>query len=176
MIEYETKVLDIDKEKIISMLRELWAQESEEVFYKRWVYVIKDEWDDVEFIRIRDDGKHTTMTWKWRNGYDVWATQEIELVVDDSEKINLILSKLVFKEMFYRENYRKKFNLWDTEFCIDTRPMIPPYLEIESFSVEKINEWLDLLWLQGKDVWDLWSRWIYSRYWIDVDAQSRLTF
>jgi hypothetical protein len=66
--------------------------------------------------------------------------------------------------------------LGDIEFCIDTRPKIPTYLEIEWSSEEKVHQGLELLWLTGKDVWDIWVIETYERYGIDLMSHQVLKF
>ncbi|MEI7918900.1 MAG: hypothetical protein WCH65_01440 [bacterium] len=51
-----------------------------------------------------------------------------------------ILKKLKREVMVYQENKRKVYVYNEIEFCIDSRPKIPTYLEIESTSVEKVKE------------------------------------
>ena len=62
-IEYEVRVLEIDKDEIQSKLRELNAVLIEDVFQKRYVYdfkpVLPNKW-----IRLRTNGEKTTLTYK----------------------------------------------------------------------------------------------------------------
>jgi len=71
---------------------------------------------------------------------DVGSTKELETEVEDFDTIAELLQKLERQNMVYHENKRKVYSRNDVEFCIDTRPMIPTYLEIEAPSKEQVNE------------------------------------
>ena len=86
-----------------------------------------------------------TITYKKKSGQGIDETEEIEVNVDDFEKAAQILNKLNFSERKYQENRRKFYRLGDIEFCIDSWPRIPTYLEVESHSEEKVLEGLSLL-------------------------------
>jgi len=40
----------------------------------------------------------------------------------------------------YQENYREIWKIKDTEICFDERPMIKPYVEIESPTLVELKE------------------------------------
>jgi len=71
---------------------------------------------------------------------DVGSTKELETEVEDFDTMAELLQKLERQNMVYHENKRKVYSRNDVEFCIDTRPMIPTYLEIEAPSKEQVNE------------------------------------
>ena len=56
-----------------------------------------------------------------------------------------IMQKIERKDSAYMENKRKVYVRDDVEFCIDTRPMIPSYLEVEAPSKEQVEEVLKLI-------------------------------
>ena len=177
MIEYETKVLDINRDVLISKLRELWAEEFDEVLLKRRVFKLpQEDGGDGRFIRLRDEWDKITLTYKERKWEWLGNTQEVEIIVDDFEKTYEILSKVHWYARFYQENKRHKFVLWDIEFCIDTRPMIPTYIEIESNSSQKVEEWLKMLWLEWKDEWNISVLLTYQKYWIDLHKFEKIMF
>jgi len=172
--EYETKVLDIDVDEIDKKLLRLGAKKEPEVLMKRWVFDInssKNEW-----IRLRNDGKKSTITYKHRINTNIYGVEEIEVEVKDFNKTFKILSKLSFKGIYYQENKRIAYKLKDIEFTIDIWPKIPVYLEVESSSEEKVKQGLVLLGLENEDignvpVWD-----VYSRYGIDLHDFKELKF
>lgn len=176
--EYETKVLEINVVDIEKKLQECWARLSKDTtLMKRWVFDIESHSEGKwKWIRLRQIGNKSTITYKNRNWNDIWATEEIETEVQDFDKMATILKQLQWNVMAYQENKRKVYLLNDIEFCIDSWPMIPPYLEIESSSKEKVHEWLELLWLEGKDEWDIWVIEIYQKYWIDLHSYQELKF
>ena len=173
-IEYEVQVIDIDVVKVINRLEEIWAEFISENFMKRWVFTMNDETQ--EWIRLRDNWDKVTVTYKKRWSTEIWKTEEIEIVVDNFENTAEILNKLNFLDKYYQENKRTVYKLDDIEFCIDSWPKIPTYLEIESDSEEKVKEWLKLLWLESHVYWDFWSIRIYEKYWLDIHSFKTLKF
>ncbi|MBI2530578.1 MAG: class IV adenylate cyclase [Candidatus Diapherotrites archaeon] len=172
--EFETKVLDIDVAEIERKLLALGAKREPEVLMKRWIFDIdpsKDEW-----IRLRDNGHKTTITYKCKSGSGISETEEMEVEVGNFEKAAEILSKLEFKGKYYQESKRVLFKFRDIEFTIDTWPKLPSYLEIESSSEERVKEGLTMLKLQNKDVGNLSIKGIYSRYGIDLHSFKSIKF
>jgi len=172
MREFETKVLDIDPKSITEKLISLGAVQKVELFLRRWVFIIQDR----EWIRLRDDGHQITLTYKRKIGSGISETEEIEVEVNNFEETALILSHLGFKESYYQENKRIPFVLNDTEFMIDTWPGLPPYLEVEANSEEKVLEGLHLLGLKGCDVGNLSVNDICARYGKNLHGCKELKF
>jgi adenylate cyclase class 2 len=131
---------------------------------------------EYDWIRLRHNGKNTTLAHKKKTGQDISETEEIEVIVDDFDKTAEILSKIGFKNSYYQENKRHFFKLNAIEFCIDTWPKIPSHLEVESFSEEKVLEGLRLLGLEGKDSGNLSIKDIYLKYGIDLHSFNAIKF
>ena len=177
--EFETQVLDIDKEEIIRKLRELKAMEEPEVMQKRWVYDIEPctKESTGEWIRLRQVGeKKPTLTYKNRSGKGINQTQEVEVEVGDFEKMDILLSKAGIRGNYYQENRRHKFVYSDIEFTLDTWPMIPTFLEIEAKSEKEVNEGLELVGLKGKDSGHIGTIAIYDKYGIELHSMKELKF
>lgn len=174
--EFETKVLNINPEEIVRKLKELGAAETPEVLMRRYVFDIESS--NIEFIRLRDNGQKTTLTYKYKvqGNTSVGETVEIEIEVSDFDKTAKILSKLAFWRIFYQENKAHIFRLNGIEFSINTWPMIDPFLEIEASSYEKVKEGLDMLGLDGKDEGDLDLKEIFKLKGIDIHSQQSLKF
>jgi adenylate cyclase class 2 len=174
--EYETQVLDTDTKAIIEKLRELGAEETPEVFQKRWVFDINPNGCH-EWIRIRTNGKKSTICYKTRTDHSVGGTEELEVEVDDFEQAAELMSNLKFYiDKFYQENRRHAFALDGIEFTIDTWPMIPPVLEIEAKSEANVKKGLKLLGLEGKDHGHHGYIAIYKKYGIDLHKHKVLKF
>lgn len=176
--EYETKVIDINVAETEEKLHKLWAALLEdEVLMKRRVFDVEphsgNKW---KRFRLRQKGDKTTLTYKERNGLDVGSTLELETKVGDFEIMAEMLQKLERGTMVYQENKRKVYSRNDVEFCFDTRPMVPTYLEIEAPSKEQVEEALKLLWLEGKDVWDMWMIELYAKHGLDLHSYKVLKF
>jgi len=172
--EFETKVLDINVNEIEKKLKKLGAKKEPEVLMKRWVFDIdpsKDEW-----IRLRDEGKKIIISYRYKSGTGISETEEIEVEVANFEKAAKILSKLQFKGKYYQENKRILYTFDDIEFAIDSWPKIPPYLEIESSSEEKVKQGLKLLGLEDKDIGNPPVKDVFSRYGIDIHSFKEFKF
>lgn len=174
--EIETKVINIDPEKIIAKLRQLDAEETAEKLLQRYVFDMESA--NSEWIRLRTDGQKTTITYKnkIKGNTAVGKTIEIEVEVADFDKTAQILSKMPFKSIFYQENKTHIFKLNGIEFSIDTWPMLEPYLEIEAESLEKVQEGLRLLGLEGQDIGDKDVKVIYQEKGIVLHAYPELKF
>ncbi len=179
--EFETQVLSIDPKTIAEKLRALGAKETPEFLQKRYVFDLEclnhlhpgmGRW-----IRLREADGKTTLTYKNKGGTGISDTDEIEIEVEDFGKMEQILNKLTcFTGQYYQENKRTKFILDGTEFNIDHWPLIPPFLEIEASSPEKVQNGLKLLGLENKENahWGLIN--IYSKYGIDLHGYKEMRF
>ncbi len=174
--EFETQILDIDKEEIIKKLQSLGAREDKEFFMRRWVYDINPTGCS-EWLRLRTNGHKTTICYKKRKNHSIDGTSEIEVVVDDFEKTHELISRLNFYcDMYYQENKRVNFYIDDIEFALQDWPMIPTVLEIEAKSKEGVKKGLQLLGLEGKDNGHHGFIAIYKKYGIDLHKMKILKF
>jgi adenylate cyclase, class 2 len=176
--EYETKILDINVAEIEKKLTELWAALIKpETLMKRRVFDVQAHSGNTgKRFRLRKQWDKTTLTYKERWWLDIGSTKEIETEVADFDIMAELLQKLEWQTMVYQENKRKVYSRNDVEFCIDTRPMIPTYLEIEAPSKEQVEEALKKLWLEGKDVGDMWMIEIYENHDINLHDHKVLKF
>jgi len=177
--EHETQVLDVDVENIKRKLRELGAEEFDEVLQKRKIFDIKCLEDEGigEWVRLRQVNDKTTLTYKHRKSTEIDGTEEIEVEVEDFDKTAALLSKLsCWTAYYYQENKRIKFVLDDIEFTLDAWPKIPVFLEVESNSEEKDKQGLKLLNLEGKDVGHIGLLKIYRKYGIKLHDYKEIKF
>lgn len=142
--EYEVRVLEIDKVEIERKLKNLGAQLQWDHLQKRYVYDFIPKIDG-KWIRLRTNGDMTTLTIKNVVSSKIDGTQELEIVVDDFEKTNLILNELGFVAKGYQENRRCQYILDGVEIDIDSWPLIPTYLEIEGKSEQDVYQVLEKL-------------------------------
>ncbi len=176
--EYETKILDINVNEIETKLNKLWAALIKpETLMRRRVFDVQAHSQNTgKRFRLRQQGNKTTLTYKERWWLDIGSTKELETEVSDFDIMAELLQKLERQTMVYQENKRKVYSRNDIEFCIDTRPMIPTYLEIEAPSKEQVEEALKILWLEWKDVGDMWMIEIYKNHNIDLHSYNILKF
>lgn len=142
--EYEVRILDIDKEKIIKKLEELGAKKESEFNYKRRVYNFNPP-TDYKWIRLRTDGRKTTLTIKKIESFSIDGTKEMEIEVSDFEETNKMLEEMGYKAHTYQENKRIRYVLNNVEFDIDSWPYIPTYLEIEGKDEVSVKKMLEVL-------------------------------
>lgn len=142
--EYEVRILEVNRDEIISKLEKLNAVFQWDHIQKRYVYDLIPKVDG-KWIRLRTNGEKTTLTIKNIVSSAIDGTQELEIEVDDFEKCNLILKDLGFEPKGFQENKRCQYILNDVEIDIDDWPMIPTYLEIEGPSEEAVYQTLEAL-------------------------------
>lgn len=145
--EFETRILDIKKEEIISKLESIGAKKIFSNKFRRYVFDFDPTGN--RWIRLRDEGYRVTLTYKSRQNTSITGTEEIETTVSDFDNTALIIKQIKFENIFYQENKRTLYKLHDIEFCIDEWPRIPAFLEVESFSEDNVYKGLKLLNLEN---------------------------
>ena len=129
-----------------------------------------------KWFRLRQQGDKTTLTYKERSSLEIGSTKELETEVADFDVMTEILQQLERQTMVYQENKRKVYSRNDSEFCIDTWPQVPTYMEIEAASKEQVQETLKLLGLEGQDVGDMGMIELYEKHGIDLHGIKELKF
>lgn len=174
--EYEIRVLEINKEEMIKRLEELGAKLNGKFEQKRYVYDLRPV-EKGKWIRLRTNGKVTTITYKDIVSNTIDGTKEVEFEVQDFSKANEFLEKIGFKNRSYQENERIQYILNDVEIDIDSWPMIPTYMEIEGKSEEQVINVKNLLNIDESKVTTLNCDDIYKQiYKIDISKIKKLKF
>jgi len=173
--EIECRILEINPDKIQQKLLEIGAKKITERNMKRYVYDI-DSNEDHTWIRLRDNGEKITLAIKEIHTDEIDGTKEIEVDVSDFEKTNTILNKLKYTHKAYQENKRISYKFKDVEVEIDFWPKIPPYIEFEAKSKEKIEEVVNLLGFKMADTTCLNNIKIYEKYGINLHEHKELKF
>ena len=175
-IEYEVRVLEIDKDKLIKKLNEIGAKFNGEYNQKRYVYNTVPKCDG-KWLRLRTNGKETTLTYKSVEKDTIDGTKELEIKVDDFNKTNELLEIAGIKAKGYQENNRVQYVLDDVEIDIDTWPMIPTYVEIEGKSEESVLNIIKKLGINDKKITTLDVQSLYKEiYNIDITKIDVLKF
>ena len=175
-IEYEVRILEINKEEIQGKLNELNAVLVEDVLQKRYVYDFKPAIPQ-KWIRLRTNGNKTTLTIKNIESTKIDGTKETEIEVSDFDTTNEILRELGYEPRGIQENKRIKYNLNGVEVDIDTWPKIPTYLEIEGSSETEVYNTLEQLGIPKEKATSLDVQSIYKEiYGIDLDKEPNLAF
>jgi predicted adenylyl cyclase CyaB len=96
-------------------------------------------------IRIRDEGDKITFTVKQKNEgtYD----SEWEVIVNDYNMIDKMLTELNIKKKYEMEKYREIYVTKNgkNEIVFDHYPGLPPYMEIESSSEIELKKTMKIL-------------------------------
>jgi len=175
-IEYEARVLDIDKEKLEEKLNSLGAKKVADYNYKRRVYDFKPI-NNSKWIRLRTDGIDTTLTIKEYDKNSIDGTKEMEIKVSDFEETNNMLNELGYIAHTYQENKRTRYLLNGTTIDIDTWPYIPTYVEIEGKGTDDVKKMIDLLELDKNKVTTLDVQSVFKGFYkIDVKNMPILRF
>ena len=174
--EYEIRVLEINKEEIVNKLKKLGAIMKGNFKQKRYVYDLKPA-ENGKWIRLRTNGKVTTLTYKDIVSNTLDGTKEVEFEVEDFDKANEFLEKIGFINRSYQENERIQFILNNVEIDIDSWPMIPTYMEIEGKSEEEVLNMKKVLNIDESNVTTLNCDDIYRKiYKIDISKIKELKF
>lgn len=173
--EYEVRVLDVDFDSIMQRAESIGAVKKGVYYQRRIVYDFipaqKGRW-----IRLRSNGKESTLTIKEIKSLRIDGVKELEVVVSDFDSTNEILGKLGYLPRTYQENFRVEYMLDGVNLDMDKWPGIPPYLEIEGQSENAVVEMLERMGLNFKDVTTMDVDLVYNNYGIILDEIRNLTF
>ncbi|PIV45337.1 MAG: adenylyl cyclase [Candidatus Nealsonbacteria bacterium CG02_land_8_20_14_3_00_37_10] len=183
--EIEVKFLNIEPREIEKKLKKIGAKKIFDKFYRRRIF----DYPDLRlhkkgaWIRIRDEGGKTTLTFKQRLGIKSHdgkindeGMREIEIEVKGFGETANFLRSIGLKEKFYEENRRIRYKLGEIEFDIDFWPKLKPYLEIEAPSWEEIDKAIDLLEFDAKDKKIFSTYQIYQLAGINEEDYREITF
>ena len=138
-IEYEVRFLEINKDSLVKKLKSIGAIEVGDWFQIRKTFDLINPQQN-SWLRLRTNGEITTLTVKEINSAKIDGTKEAEVVVNDFDEMDRILTKIGLKARNYQENRRHQFKYKNTEIDIDTWPLIPTYVEIEGKDEQTIKE------------------------------------
>ncbi|MFZ5365296.1 MAG: class IV adenylate cyclase [Patescibacteria group bacterium] len=173
--EYEVKILEINIDEVIDKLNKLGADKVSEKMQRRYIYDFNPKKDN-SWIRLRTDGEKTTLTVKEIQNDRIDGTRELEIIVDDFEKTNLLMEKLGYFVKSYQENKRTRYILDNIEIDIDSWPQIPPYLEIEAGSAAEVESMAERIGFNPSRITSMNTIDVYKKYGIDLDSIKELKF
>ena len=176
--EYEVKILDIDTDNVIKLLKKIGATKIAERCMRRYVYDLKLDKENKcgKWIRLRDNGEKVTLAVKDIIHKGIDGTKEIEVEVKDFEKTNKLIKEIGFSPQSYQENKRVSYKLGDIDFEIDTWPKIPSYLEIEGKSIEDVKKAVQLLGFKMEDTTSIGVTDVFKKYGLDINKFKELKF
>lgn len=173
--ENEVRVLDIDVDQFISLLKERGATYVDTYFQQRYVYDLKPK-QTGKWLRLRTNGKETTLTIKHIESDKIYGTKELEIVVSDFDTTYSILKELGYQEKGYQENKRIHYLLDGVEIAIDSWPHIPTFVEFEGNSPSTVMDVVRKLGFDENQITTLDVDSIYRHYDYDLDSIYDLRF
>ena len=185
MEEFEVKFLGIDPETIEAKILKLGGIKKFDRVFHRAVFDYADLRLDKQaaWVRVRDEGDKTTMSFKQRLGWnpddphsnDTGMIEE-EVVVSNFETACKILRHIGLTDKFFMENRRVQYMLEGVEVDIEYWPMLEPYLEIEADSWVAVDETILRLGLNPAEKKLFSTTQIYAQQGIDDKDYQILTF
>ena len=132
--------------------------------------------DKNKWIRLRTNGKKSSLTIKEISSDNIDGTRESEIEVSSFDTTHSMLKELWYQHKSYQENKRESYILDDVNIEIDSWPMIPTYLEIEWKSEKSILDIVIKLWYNINDVTSINTKRVYNHYGINLEEHKNLTF
>lgn len=180
--EIEAKFLEVNPKELDHKFTALGAKKQYKKLFRRYVFDYPDLRlnNKSAWLRLRDEGQKVTFTYKQRTGVKPGSQdsgmKEIEVQVSDFDNTAEILLAIGLKPKFYEENWRTLYILDDVELCIDEWPMIPPYLEIEADSWDKVDGTAKKLGYDPKQKLIGSTMQVYEKYGINEMEYKVITF
>lgn len=102
------------------------------------------------WVRVRDEGNKTTLSYKQLNDRTVHGTKEVTVTVDNFENTCVFLESIGLERYAFQETKRESWRLGGAEIELDTWPWIPSFVEIEAKSEAELRDAATMLELDLK--------------------------
>lgn len=137
--EIEAKFVNIDINTIRSKLQDVGAVLVQPMRDMQRVTIDTPDLKKKDaFVRIRNEGDKTTVTYKQFNSLSLDGVKEIEIKVDDFNTTVALFKEAGLVYGSLQESRRETWKLSDVEIVIDEWPWLNPYIEIEAPSEELV--------------------------------------
>ena len=144
--EIEVKFVDIEIENIRNRLKEVGAVLEQPMRLMRRALIDNEALDARHaFLRIRDEGDRTTMTFKQFDENSLTGAKELAIDISDFNTALQILEQFELRHRTLQESRRETWRYNNVEVVIDEWPWINPYIEIEGETEESVKQTADLL-------------------------------
>lgn len=143
--EIEVKFVDVDIDDIRTRLERASAVLEQPMRMRRALIdnIVLDARH--AFLRIRDEGHRTTMTFKQFDENSLTGAKELEVNVSDFNTTMQILEQFELRHRTLQESRRETWRYKDVEVVIDEWPWINPYIEIEGETEAAVKSAAELL-------------------------------
>lgn len=162
MKEVEVKVRNIDKEDIIKRVEKIGAVKifTGRVIDYRFDTPERDLSRQGKALRIRQKGKYVFLNLKGRKKsiQNITGRDEIGVKISNFKIMHRILTELGYVKIFELSKYRTEYRFEDMNFDIDEYLGMPPILEIESDTYDKVENYMKILEIQKKNVGRVYIR------------------
>jgi len=143
--EIEVKFIDINIDDVRKRLKDLGAELEQPMrLMKRALIEEPHHRAELAFIRIRDEGDKTTLTFKRKTKPDgettIDSTHELETTVGDFDTTVKIFAEAGWEYVTFQESKRETWKYNDVEIVIDEWPWLNPMIEIEASSVDAVQK------------------------------------
>lgn len=176
MLEKEIKILEINKQKVIEKLEELWAEKTFEwdihdIYFDFIGKKNNHKMDENDrLFRVRKKWDIYLYTIKRGRTPDIWwekwlkVADEAEKEITNIESFLSVLEKYWMKKTREKKKFRVSYRLWEVEFDIDKYDEIPELLEIEAKTKKEIKKFIKILELENNPAKEFGSRGLYKFY------------
>lgn len=139
--EIEVKFCDIDIDAMREILARAGAVCEQPMRLMRRVIIETDKLAERgAFIRVRDEGYRTTLTYKQFDEASLTGAKEIEVTVSDYEATVALLEQVDLLHKSFQESRRETWQLGTVEVVIDEWPHLNPFIEIEGNSEDEVKD------------------------------------
>ena len=133
--EIEVKFCDIDVDATREILARAGAVCEQPMRLMRRVIIETDQLAEHNaFVRVRDEGDRTTLTYKQFDETSLTGAKEIEVTVSDFDATVALLEQVDLIHKSFQESRRETWSFDDVEVVIDEWPHLNMYIEIEGAS------------------------------------------
>lgn len=132
-----------------------------------------------KWLRLRQSNDKIELTLKHvyeKNNEKIQKVKEFEVNTSNLEETNLILENMGIVRRNYQEKIRHSYTYKNAEIELDEWPMLKPYMEIECDDEKVIQEIIDLLDLNDKEIVSLNTEQLYKKININVLEIDELKF
>lgn len=142
MKEIEAKILEVDTDKLRAKLEEIGVSKVFEENVKSEFYDFEDgRIEENGQIRLRTIGDNSFVTRKIDIDDDrAKVKEEIEFDVEEPDEVRKFLKSIGLEKIESGEKKRAKWHKNSVEYVIDWYPGIPPLMEIEAPSHQKLQK------------------------------------
>lgn len=140
--EVEVRFLDVNKDELITKIKSLGGEDFGELMLEETIfYDFRDEWrENHKLVKIRDNSKKVTVTYKHFMEVSIDGTEEIEFEVSNKNSAKMFLEKCGLVAFREQQKLRHTFKLDEVIIDIDTWPKIPTYIELEGVDEKSIKQ------------------------------------